>query len=183
VHRKGKDHGQVDALSRPVLETVDHLYQFSIMNENENNISSKSLDLFEDEALLHYLRQGRHINGLSRNQVNRVCRAAAHIEIVDKNLETEKFYFKKLYFKKLTQMRIEERYYWKSLNKDVIKFIKKCEPCKREHKVTAFNHPAIANKINGIFEKIAMDLTFGFPQTVDGYVDGRAGVWWIIYSA
>jgi hypothetical protein len=119
---------------------------------------------------------------------------------VDKNLETEKFYFKKLAKNKLdcnfleyplpnarnsiiadnhnlghfqaelTQMRIEERYYWKSLNKDVIKFIKKCEPCKREHKVTAFNHPAIANKINGIFEKIAMDLTFGFPQTVDGYV-------------
>jgi hypothetical protein len=126
VHRKGILHSDADALSRPVLVNA-----ITNVESNADEPSAKSLDLFEDNALLHFLRFGSHVTTLKR---------------------------------------IQERFYWRSLAKDVEKFIQKCGACKREHRVLHFNHPALANQVISIFHRIGMDLNFGFPE-----VDGCSG--------
>jgi hypothetical protein len=191
VHRKGLLHSNCDALSRPVLNTIIQA------GDEEGEASAKALDLFEDEALLHYLRFGRHLDGLPRKQVNRVCNLAGKYEIAREGVD-EIFLFKKLskdkqktfylivppmydrleiienahklghFQAETTTNRILEKYYWKNLKLEVEQFIRRCEPCKREHKVIHYNHPAIANRVTGIFHKIGMDLTFGFPE-VNGF--------------
>jgi hypothetical protein len=65
VHRKGRIHSNVDAVSRPVLLTA-------IKTNEEEDISSKYLDPYDDEALLHYLKHGNQRDGLSKKQIKRV---------------------------------------------------------------------------------------------------------------
>jgi hypothetical protein len=87
IHGKGLMHSNVDALSRPVINTI-------VQTMDEDEVSAKALDLFEDEALLHYLRYGRHLQGLPRKQVNRVCNLAGKYEIAREGVD-EIFLFKK----------------------------------------------------------------------------------------
>ena len=70
IHRKGKKHSNVDALSRPVLigEKVKDILP--------EDISPKSLDPYEDDYLLYYLRHGKHKAGASKKQVKRVLKEA-----------------------------------------------------------------------------------------------------------
>ena len=65
IHRKGKKHSNVDALSRPVLigEKVKDILP--------EDISPKSLDPYEDDYLLYYLRHGKHKAGTSKKQVKK----------------------------------------------------------------------------------------------------------------
>jgi len=59
IHRKGIIHSNADTLSRPVLElTVVN----KVVVDNEG---AKSLDIYEDDALLYRLKQGKHLPGLS----------------------------------------------------------------------------------------------------------------------
>lgn len=67
-HRSGKSHQNADALSRPVLMTLD-------VNELAD-VSMKLSDPYEDEPLLHYLKYKRDIAGISKKQATRVERAA-----------------------------------------------------------------------------------------------------------
>lgn len=62
-HRKSSDHGNLDALSRPVLNIQvirDGVYEES---------SEKQLDLWDNFELMHILQYGRHENGASKNQI------------------------------------------------------------------------------------------------------------------
>ena len=72
IHRKGKNHANVDCLSRPVTETA-----MLIVEDNEDgNTSERNLDPYEDGALLHYLINGKHKQGSSSRVVKRVTRDA-----------------------------------------------------------------------------------------------------------
>ncbi len=74
VHRKGLNHGNVDALSRPVP-----INKLSFVKKSDTEeISSKYLDPQEDEALLHYVKNTCHIRGASNKQVKRVENLADH---------------------------------------------------------------------------------------------------------
>lgn len=194
VHRKGILHSNVDTLSRPVLAN-----QLSIQHDPEEDVSSKSLDLYEDETLLYYLRFKKNVAGISKKQVKRVQNLAAHYERVLEN-NNEIFYYKKNkndsnkqmkylvvphFFQRseiimnnhklghfqaeITLKRIQERFYWKNMKQEVEQAVKNCDGCIHEHKIKHYNHPAIANRVTGIWDKIAMDLSFGLPE-VDGYV-------------
>ena len=66
IHRKGVNHSNVDALSRPKANI-----NFAV-EETEEDTSSKSLDPWEDESLIHYLKFGRFISGTSKKQIKRV---------------------------------------------------------------------------------------------------------------
>ena len=54
IHRKGTNHTNVDALSRPVLS-------LELIHRDD-----------EDEGLKQYLKYGRHLNGLSKKQIKRI---------------------------------------------------------------------------------------------------------------
>ena len=48
--------------------------------------------------------------------------------------------------------------------KDVITAVKQCTVCQRHQKVSALNYLANAIKVNGIFDRIGIDLVFGLPE-------------------
>ena len=70
IHRRGRLHSNVDELSRPAMSC------FAVTTVEED--SSKFLDPYEDEHLLHFLRTGKHLNASSKKQVKRVIQKAPH---------------------------------------------------------------------------------------------------------
>jgi hypothetical protein len=66
IHPKGTNHTNVDALSRPVLNAE------VVQQEDEDDESAKNLDVYEDDGLKHYLKYGRHMNGISKKQAKRI---------------------------------------------------------------------------------------------------------------
>ncbi|RNA00006.1 gag-pol fusion [Brachionus plicatilis] len=75
-----------------------------------------------------------------------------------------------------TYNRLKKDHYWLKMWDDVIKFVNKCEPCKRNHLAIPKEHCAKATAIQGIFDRIGIDLFFGLPVTAEGY----AGIFVII---
>lgn len=72
-YRKGRKHQNADALSRmPVVNNEILAIETDDEEENEENISPKTLDPYEDELLLQYLRSGEFTPGMSQNQKKRV---------------------------------------------------------------------------------------------------------------
>jgi hypothetical protein len=53
------------------------------------------------------------------------------------------------------------------MKEDIERVIKACEVCHRNHLVTATEHRAL--EVTGIFDRIGIDLTFGLPETSEGY--------------
>ena len=71
---------------------------------------------------------------------------------------------------KLTLLRLQEEYYGKVMELDIIKCINKCIQCNTDHKVPPREHPAKALEVKGIFHRIGIDLEFGFPYSPEGYI-------------
>ena len=157
IHRKGKNHSNVDALSRPILmaETVE-------VEDDVEPDSSKGLDPYEDEHLLHFLKFGRFKPGSSKKLTARIKRATKHFSLKDETL----FYRKDAENKEFSLMvprpeqreeiilkahllghfqaqstydRLKTNYYWKNMLDDIKKTISKCLPCIRHQKTVALN--------------------------------------------
>jgi hypothetical protein len=184
IHRKGKKHTNVDMLSRPVLQIN------SLMVEKEEDVSSKNLDVYEDEALLNFLKYGRHINGASNKQMKRVENNISNYKCVK-----EVIYFRSdenenwrvvptkdertkiimdahllgHFLEETTLNRIKPDYFWKGMTKDVERVIKNCDVCARNQKQVPTYHPAIALEVGGIFDRIGIDLVFGMKETDEGF--------------
>ncbi len=60
IYRKGTSHENADALSRPVL-----INSVEVVNDVEE-VTAKSLDVYEDEYLKDYLVYKRHMDGSSK---------------------------------------------------------------------------------------------------------------------
>ena len=56
------------------------------------------------------------------------------------------------------------------MRQDIDRFIKLCDTCMKFDKVPIKNHPALVLPITGIFDRIGIDLCFGFPVTTEGYI-------------
>jgi len=80
IHRKGNIHSNADTLSRPVMEVA---LVNTILTENDG---SKSLDVYEDDALLYRLKMGKHLPGLASKQVKRVDKLMEHYKWNDNQL-------------------------------------------------------------------------------------------------
>lgn len=63
VHRKGSKHTNADALSRPVLAIE------GVQERDDEDVSPKNLDPYEDERLLYFTENRRHqpVNSNDRN--------------------------------------------------------------------------------------------------------------------
>jgi hypothetical protein len=69
-----------------------------------------------------------------------------------------------------TLNRIQEKYYWPKMRKDVVNIVTRCLPCKRHQKKPAQEHPAKALPVTGLMDRIGIDLIGGLPETPSGYV-------------
>jgi hypothetical protein len=79
-HRKGRVHSNVDTLSRPVL-TVSVIAQSSTVALDITNT-----DPLEDEALLHFLKFGRHLAGTSERKCKHVSTKLPHFKYENNTL-------------------------------------------------------------------------------------------------
>jgi hypothetical protein len=182
IHRKGSNHTNVDALSRPVLNV-----ELELPKEDEDE-SPKNLDLYEDEGLMHYMKFGRHLNGISKKQAKRI-----------ENLSNKYTYFDEIFWVKRgendwlmvpplknraeimenehslghfkaesTYKRLAEAYYWKGMRDDVEKWVKKCLVCQRNSDEAPKYHPATPITITGVCDRLGIDLIGGLPKTKRG---------------
>ena len=185
VHRKGSIHSNADTLSRPVMEAV---LINKVVVENEN---TKLLDVYEDDALLHKLKMGKHLPGLASRQVKRIDKLTQHYKwndnkvwykidpdkeeyvIVPRRDERkgiiENAHLLGHFQADATASRVKEKYYWRGINKDVEKVIKLCKQCKEYKTERVVDHPAKATEIVTVFQRIGLDLVFGLPITTEGY--------------
>jgi RNase H-like domain found in reverse transcriptase/Reverse transcriptase (RNA-dependent DNA polymerase)/Ty3 transposon capsid-like protein/Integrase zinc binding domain/Chromo (CHRromatin Organisation MOdifier) domain/gag-polyprotein putative aspartyl protease len=180
IHRKGSSHGNVDALSRSIL-----------LVEDAEDSGSKGLDPWEDYSLLSYLKNKRHQAGIAKKQCKRVENLAKQYK-----LENGKLFISKAtvdgkvlevpkpedrldivksahlgHFQvESTISRIKGKYYWKKMNKNVEDCIKNCLPCLRHQPSNKLEHPARNLTINGVFDRVGIDLVFGLPETAEGYI-------------
>ena len=83
IHRAGRLHTNVDAISRPVL-TIQNINKIEI--QDENDLSCKTLDPYEDSALLHYLRYRKFPNGTSRKKISRIKKLDDHYKFDDNKI-------------------------------------------------------------------------------------------------
>ena len=157
------------------------------------DISSKDLDPYEDEVLLHYLKTGRFLPGSSKKQCKRAMKAAEHYKIdeegsiwhsdntegdFDKIVPQVKeripliknshllghFAFEKTYEDLISQ------FYWKGMAKDIKFLIDNCLICLRFHNIPILEHNAIALPITDVIDRVGIDLVFGLPRTEEGYI-------------
>ena len=183
IHRKGLIHSNADTLSRPVM-TV------SVVTDDDEDLSPKGLDVYEDDQLMYYLKHGKHQGGIPKKQVKRV----------EKMAEQYSFRENKIIFRKdedseekivpkpedrydiavrahrmghfqvdATLKRLQQDYYWKGMKAEVEKCISDCEQCKRNHKVAPMEHPAKAIQVKSLFDRVGIDLTFGLTETKEGF--------------
>ena len=185
VHRAGKIHSNVDVLSRPILDVV--------LVEVDTNTDSfeKGLDIYEHEPLLFYVRNGKHISGSSSRTVRQVNRLSKYYRfkdsqityratlndkpkivppIMDRPIIILENHLIGHFAARSTYDRIAETYYWKKMMDQIKRLIDQCETCARNKRERELNHPAIAIKINGLFDRIGIDLIFGLPESEDGFI-------------
>jgi hypothetical protein len=195
-HRAGLLHSNVDMLSRPPLDEKHTAIVCRVIEEkrDDDNSSQKQLCPYEDQALITFLRFGKHANGASFKQVKRVERLAPVYRLA-KCLDKDQFYLEVLrenkylnyprkedridiikkyhllgHFKSETTLeRVKEKYFWKAMAEDVKNTVDKCENCHQNSVVAQIHHPAKALEILKLGDRVAVDLSFGFEPSVEGY--------------
>ena len=178
IHRKGLVHSNADALSRPVCVCRQELDE-----------GFMTLELYENEGFLTYLKYKKHVSGLTKSKVKKIEQVAKNYEIdendqliythnnkrriVPKPAERRKIVEEKHamgHFQvEATKNRVAVEYFWPKLEELVVEVIRNCEACKRNHLEAPLQHNAKAIKVTGVLDKSGMDLTFGLPETSDGY--------------
>ena len=64
IHRAGKLHINADAMSR--------ICNLEFINQEHEDVSSKTLDIWEDKLLTDYITTGKMAPGLQHKQVKRI---------------------------------------------------------------------------------------------------------------
>ena len=137
---------------------------------------------------MHYLVYGKHHNGASKKQIKRIERIAVNYDydgnrlLINRNGKVvmipppdERTRIVEIshllgHFQAQTTLdRIKDKYYWKDMSKDVKSVIEKCKICIRHEVKPIINHPALALKIERIFDRIGIDLVLGLTETDSGY--------------
>ena len=195
-HRAGKNHANADYMSRPVLaiENVEcqhnNLACMSVQRHENDDESAKNLDVTEDSLLLYYLKFGHHVRGISKCQTKRVEGLSKKYKLVDDklfiirkadakllqvpNLNERTVIIEKAHklghYRALsTYERLKDTFFWKNMFNDIKNYISKCTTCNRHHKEPAVNHPAVALKVDGVNDRISIDLILGLKTTQNGH--------------
>jgi len=150
-------------------------------NENEEDLIYKGVDPYDDVALLHKLRTGKHLNGLPKRQIKRVNNKVDSLKIdnmdkltyMSKNGEGQEVRWREYpekenhslghFSTESTKSRIEDDYYWKGMEKDIKKYISKCLKCQRPETFEPMEHLANSLRIGKPFEILHMNMVGGLP--------------------
>jgi hypothetical protein len=183
VHRAGAKHQNADALSRPPPELASVNVITRAMNNktpsihskvqheppvSDQDVTSKYLDVHEDEALKYYLINRKHVKGKAKKHVRRV--EMLDREYVYKN-KTIYHFFRGSWLEvphpnertdivvaahrfghfqvEPTLLRNRETYDWKGIKRDVEKVVATCKECLEHHRVVHKEHPVKALPITG----------------------------------
>jgi len=184
-HRKGRVHSNVDTLSRPVLT-------LSVSSPSSTvALSVTNTDPLEDEALLHFLKFGRHLAGTSERKCKHVSTKLPYFKYENNTL----WYRRKVdnsqylevplrstrydivlnehllgHFQASTVYNsIKTKYYWPKMQQDITHIIGQCNNCNRHRQVPVKDHPAQPINPTSVFNMCGMDLIFGLPPTAEGY--------------
>lgn len=183
-------HANANALSRPVLSTE------IVEDKNDAYISSKYLDPYEDDNLIHYLKFKKQNAGLSVKQIKRIEKASKYFKLEIDNLGGSKLFFladkhsKPLFVPKFelrdelvkrahllghsqvesTLKRLKEEFYWRNMKENVEKIVRSCVECCRHHSVPIVEHEAKVLEISSLSQRVGIDLTLGFPKTNEGFI-------------
>ena len=187
LSRPMKDEPILDNRSNIDLVTrINNL--IAITRNEEEGQADKTLDHYENTNLLKFIKLGKLADGLSTKQVARIQKEALGLrwhneqllikfgnqELIiprpEERIEiTEKNHAFGHYQVEGTYLRIKEKYYWKNMKKTVEMIINRCQQCKVYQKVASFEHESRCSSIKEIHKTIAVDLSFGLPETIDGY--------------
>lgn len=69
-----------------------------------------------------------------------------------------------------TYQKLSRIYFWRNMTNDITNIVNKCAVCLRNNRGKVWNHPAVALAIDGIHDRIHIDLTFGLNETKEGFV-------------
>jgi len=171
----GSDNFAADIASRPTKVALAVTTRSTAQREDiiatEKDISK--IDQYDDLPLVYRLKNGKHLPGLSKNQVNRINRSLDNYRMKDdaifiirngmwkeipfkehrKNL-IESSHYLGHFSTETTLYRLAKNYYWKKMSTDVENFIDRCLTCQRFKSAPALEHPAKAIPINHHFEII-----------------------------
>jgi RNase H-like domain found in reverse transcriptase/Reverse transcriptase (RNA-dependent DNA polymerase)/Integrase zinc binding domain/Ty3 transposon capsid-like protein/gag-polyprotein putative aspartyl protease/Zinc knuckle len=180
IYRKGTNHQNVDALSRPVIPII----AAQVLETDED--TAKVLDPFDDSNLLYYLQHRQHTNGVSKRQCKRIEKLAQQYQL------TDQLYYRRdinapIYrytvpikakrhgiietahllghFDTITTLhRLQEEYFWPKMTQDVQNFVHRCLTCQRVNSGATQHHPAQALPVEFLFDRIGIDLVLGLPN-------------------
>ncbi len=65
---------------------------------------------------------------------------------------------------------LKQGYKWHTLKDDVKYVCDNCTECLKHKVTTIFNHLTVALEVNGIFDRIGIDLVLGLPPTSEGFI-------------
>jgi hypothetical protein len=170
VHRKGTQHGNVDALSRPVDD--GHLLPIEAMS-----VTRSYSDPFADTDLMKQLQGQEKTETPYVYQDNKIFYLrgdeGSSRRIVpppgERKQIVERAHLLGHFQEESTEKRIREKYYWPSLSKDVKHAIANCQPCLRHVKTPTPLGEAHSLPVNELFDRVGIDCLFGLPETEEGY--------------
>ena len=192
----GKENTAADFASRPPTEAkavMAILTRNSAQQKDKNDrqledISYKNHDVYDDPSLLHYIMYGKHLDGIPKKQVKRIEKLHGKYKYEDNKIFIihqdkwkevppmesrrkliEENHLLGHFMSETTINRVEEDYYWKSMQRDIDSFVDRCLTCQRHSNFTPIEHPAKAIQPGRMFEIIQMDMVSGLPETVDKY--------------
>ena len=149
-YKPGKKHTNADALSRMIC-----LIQFGDeLREGQQEIPEDDNCILQKDGLKRN-KDGRVI--LPEN-LREVALWEAHSGLTGAHLGVEK-----------TLQKIESKYFWLGLRKDVSNFVNECEICQSRKPPRKQNRqPLRPIEVTGVFDRIAMDVMGPLPMTHKG---------------
>jgi hypothetical protein len=196
IYKKGKEHVNADAVSRPpaadqIKSVNESIAVMMLRAEDIEDQELKNCDPYDNQALMYFLKTGQFKSGTGRNQIRRIQRLAIHFNMKDNTM----FYRKNTneaynliqprkedrksiilqahefghFGAESTFNRLKPQYFWRKMIQDIELVVKMCYTYQRNNTFPALAHPARAMQITGVFDTVAFDYVFGMQQTPNGY--------------
>lgn len=181
VYRKGANHANVDALSRDVQDV-------QVLHALTRPLKPESVEPYENEALMHYLKYRMHKSGRPEKQCRTIEFVSKFFELIndrvyiklddtllliptpdERNKIIEQAHGQGHFQADATVNEVKKLHHWPSMRDDIRKFISQCERCQRSEPTKRLFHPAKALPVTNVLDRVHIDLVFGLPQTEEGF--------------
>lgn len=173
IHRKGKSHSNVDALSRPPSGKANGDPTIEAMQSR-----TKIADPFDDSQLMATLKRNTEPNAVYEYSNGKIFYKPSDNKSNTK-LEVPPFEERKQLIEqahllghfqaKSTELRLREQYFWPNMSKDVQQVIDNCLPCLKHVRARVVEGESHSLPVTEVFDRVGIDCVFGLPTTNTGY--------------